>query len=95
MFREQFFSFIPRLAAFLLAIGFVAGSAGVVEAATHQTGTVLIAQDNNNGVGSTGHSKHDGHHGNPVPETPYALLFPVMIAGATWVVYRKRRHRSA
>lgn len=46
--------------------------------------TVLVAGNSN---------KHKDSHSTP--ETPYASIFPLVIAGATWFVYRKRRRQQA
>ena len=42
---------------------------------------------NNSGVGSSG---QDNGHGNTVPETPYAVIFPAAMGAMAWVVYRKK-----
>lgn len=44
-------------------------------------------------VAGNGNGKHQKPHSTP--ETPYAAIFPLVIAGATWFVYRKRRQQQA
>lgn len=52
--------------------------------------SVLVAGNGNgNGNGNGPKPPHS------TPETPYAAIFPLVIAGATWFVYRKRRQQQA
>lgn len=46
-------------------------------------------QDNGNGNNNNQGSNNNG--GNNLPEAPYAIMFPLAVGAAAWVVYRKRR----
>ena len=53
--------------------------------------SVTFADSGGSGHGKHGHKGKDG--GGPpllVPEAPYAVVFPIVIAGLTYIVYKKR-----
>lgn len=46
--------------------------------------------DQGNGNNGNGNSQNENGKHN-LPETPYAIMFPLAVGAATWIVYRKRR----
>lgn len=81
-----------RLSLLVLMAGLVAVPASAVQAASHGSvpRVVLLAGGNGSTNVPNSNSKGAGH-GNNVPETPYAILFPIAIAGVVWLVYKRRR----
>lgn len=87
-------------------IGILALMVSVADAATLPSSEMgvplVIAAGNNQGQGvNQGPTNRNPNHsqppgpGNNVPEAPYAAIFPMIIGGATVVVYWRRRHQHA
>ncbi len=94
-----------RLATAVLVLGTAAGASSGVQAASHSRSVkqpILLADKSHHS--DQGRKSKSNSDGNPpssssggstsLPETPYAILFPVAIAGVTWTVYRKRQRQS-
>ena len=66
-------------------------SAVVVIGLFVSTASVTFADGGDSGQGKQGHKGKDGG-GSPllVPEVPYAAVFPIAIAGLTYIVYKKK-----
>lgn len=75
-------NFKRGLMALAVGVGMLGVGASTVEAASvpHHGSTVLLAGKNDQKPKS-------------VPETPYAAVFPLIIAAATWVIYQKRQRQ--
>lgn len=69
---------------------------GATFAASHATGAsrVLLAVDGSQQPPTNDPGGHGPGHGNNVPEAPYALIFPAVLAAAGIVAYRRKIARS-
>ena len=73
---------------------------GGVQAASHgEFQHVLLANGNgtgsSNGNGNGNPSGNGNPNGNGVPETPYAVMFPMAIGATAWLVYRKKSRQAS
>ena len=103
--RKIVFNFVRRFGWVSVGLGLVLalvpmGAANAASAGSH----VVLADGGHHGSHSGGgdQGSQGGNQGNqggsgsganptPTPETPYAALFPIAIAGGALWVYRKRR----
>ncbi|MCL5115558.1 MAG: hypothetical protein M1272_00170 [Firmicutes bacterium] len=86
------------LLASVATAGLLTITASVAQAASVPSGhssTVLMADPPGSPSPGDGIGKGKGKPPKDVPETPYAAVFPVVIAGATWLVYRRRQRQRA